>query len=111
MAEQFSRYYGSRDDAVGRLIPTASGLFRSRVDESTKHLITQNRSENCVLAAAVCCVRDGQHRRHQIAWMTGRRTSVGVIKIEIADHHTIGESGEIRRSFPAANQNARRNGR
>ena len=33
MAEQFSRYYRGRDDAVGGLIPTAAGLFRSRVDE------------------------------------------------------------------------------
>ena len=36
MAEQFSRHYGSRDDAVGGLIPTTPALFRSGVDESTQ---------------------------------------------------------------------------
>src|SRR6266576_1531627 len=43
MAEQLSRQYRSRDDAVGRLIPTMPALFRSGVDECAKHLGTQNR--------------------------------------------------------------------
>src|SRR5262249_5624178 len=111
MAKKFRRHYGSRDDAVGRLVPTASRLFRSGVDESAKYLVTQNRSEDCVFAAAVSRVHDGQHQSKQIAWMTGGRTSVGIIKIEIADHHTVGESGEVRGSFSPANQNGGRDSR
>ena len=72
VAEQLSRQYRSRDDAVGRLIPTMPALFRSGVDESTKHLVTQNRPEDYVFAAAVSCVHDGQHRGEEVAWMAGR---------------------------------------
>src|SRR5262249_42459902 len=72
LAEQFSRYDGSRYDAVGRLIPTTPALFRSCVDESTQHLITQNRSEDDVFPVAVSCVYDGQHRGEKVARVAGR---------------------------------------
>src|SRR6266481_5412544 len=72
MAEQFILHYRRRDDAVGRLIPTTSTLFRSGVDESTQHFITQNRSEDDVFAVAVSCVHDGQNRGEEVARMAGR---------------------------------------
>src|SRR5262245_60022641 len=37
--------------------------------------------------------------------MASGRARVGVVEIEIADHHTIGESGEIGRGFLTAHQN------
>src|SRR5262245_62186565 len=95
MPEQFSRHYGSRDDAVGGLIPTTPALFRSDVDESTQHLVTQDRSEDDVFPIAVSCVYHGQHGSQEIAWVAGNGTGVGVVKIEISDHHTVGESSEV----------------
>jgi hypothetical protein len=71
-AEKFSRHYGRRDDAVGRLNPNVPALVRSGVNQSTKHFITQNRSEDHVFAVAVSCVHDRQHRSKEIAWVTGR---------------------------------------
>ena len=34
-------------------------------------------------------------REPGIAWVAGNGTGVGVVKIEIADHRTVGESGEV----------------
>jgi hypothetical protein len=43
--------------------------------------------------------------------VAGNGTGVGVIEIEIADHYTVGESGEIGGGSLAANQNRGRDGR
>ncbi len=72
MAEQFGRHDGSRDDAVGRLIPNTTTPLRSGIDESAKDFITQYRSEDYVFAVAVSCVHHGQHRGKEVARVAGR---------------------------------------
>src|SRR5262245_65608575 len=90
--EQFSRHDGGADDAVGGLIPTTPALFRSGIDESTKHLVTQDRSKDDVFSIAVSCVYHGQNGSQENAWVAGNGNGVRVVKIDIGDHHTLRKS-------------------
>src|SRR5262245_26608502 len=86
-------------------------LLRSDVDQSAKYFVAQDHPEDDDFAVAIPRVDDRQHGSKEIARVAGERPGIGVIKIEIADHYSIGESSQVGRGFSTADQNRRRHRR
>jgi hypothetical protein len=95
-SREAARAHDCRHAGDGRMIDTIAEIIK-HICDLAEHLVGEHGRDDQVAAAACIQLGRGQQCGNRVAWMSSAmgETDESVVKVQISDHHAVGENGEI----------------